>query len=179
MGWVFRIATVLVIFLFASGCGYSPVANVEPAVGQVYALPNAATTLYALKTLAGASNGFVVTDGVSRAIFFWPLGEGRGVAFWGFDIKTARMLMQQSDFLEILATKGGQIGNCLETSCFADWLKNNGWSVVSGTALKASLRAAILEYLSMPARTLPTFIIMPAGMLEDSLNQLYPEPIQE
>lgn len=186
MSTIYRWALVFSLFLFVfgtSGCAaYSPVVqSSEPAMGQLYELGHGATALHVLKLLAGVPNGFVMhLEGSSQYMFFWPLANGRGTAFWGFDVKNAVQMMQRGEILNILGSQSGQVANCVEGACVVDLLKGEGWKVVDTAAL-AGVRNTIIDFVTYTASKvpMPTFVLMAPGISGNVLDSIYPEPIQE
>jgi hypothetical protein len=177
MSFVFRAATVLSLFL-SSGCAAVQLSNLEPAVGEVFAMSNGATQLNVIKTLAGGSQGFILQNG-DKFMFYWPLRDNHGVAFWGLDVRAMRLVANRGEMLKFISGMGGQVGNCLETTCLVDWMKNNGWKLVGASELSLAVKDSILVIVTTPVRCLPTFVLMPVGTGDLFLDRLYPEPIQE
>lgn len=177
MWYVYRIALILSLFL-AAGCSAAvQIVNTEPAVGELFALTNSATSLHVIKTLAGGGSSFILQNG-DKFMFFWPLREGQGVAFWGLDLSTMKLMLTKQEMLRFVSGMSGQIGNCLETACLVDWMKSNGWKVVGASELTLAVKDAILVIATTPTKCLPTFVILPSSS-SDQIFNLFPEPVSE
>lgn len=174
IGWVFRCALILSIFV--SGCGamtYGDVGQrvapqVPPAIldGQVVPLGVRTALRGIVDAVAGIRPGTEVriSPGGTSLIFSWQGPGGRSWALVGNSVQS----------LEAWIAKGvgGNIGNLNTWEVMSKYLDECKWKIITGAEIAPAFRAIATLYLTVLTNSLTTMWMIPLPQDEDILDYL-------
>jgi hypothetical protein len=156
-----KIATLFIaLVMFASTFLVVRVAslvNVAPPDNEVIPLHLNSTLWGIEQAMSSASGTYTLTRGKDCVLFVWQVGDGW--AFAGINIEKARAMK------ELATIAKGNVVNANTMNDLVEWLESNGWTVVPSGGLSAATRAFITASIQATASSMPTFLVLPAGML--------------
>jgi len=165
VGFVFRIALILALFLSA-GCaavtgggslpmstGREQVVNLDAIKpGQLIQLGKFQTMHLVRHAVDGAWWATILQDpSGTKFIIVWPLSN-KGVAFYMWDSAKVAGIRSIVDAAKILGFNKGQVGDIDDVSSLVSSLQNKGWTIVAAEAIAESVKTGITSALSAAAK---------------------------